>query len=123
MRDDLAQNVADGKEILSGGAENSGDDANWIARKAPHQRALLTDSVPDELVEMDHVARDLIPADHLVPWLDLAVDARVPITDDEGCILSPDRIHFTKFGAVYFGERVLPQTGLEGIMRSVTPED
>ncbi|MDY0890623.1 acyltransferase [Frigoribacterium sp. CFBP9030] len=123
VRDDLAQAVADGKEIFYGGAKNFGDNANWIARQAPDERALLTNSVPDEIVEMDHVARDLIPAEHLVPWLDLAVDGRVPITDDEGRILSPDRIHFTKYGAAYFGERVLPQTGLDEIMRSVTPED
>jgi peptidoglycan/LPS O-acetylase OafA/YrhL len=122
VRDDLDQAVADGKEIFIGGAKNFGDNANWIARQAPDERALLTNRVPDEILERDRVARELVPAEHLVPWLDLAEGGRVPITDEEGRILSPDRIHFTKYGAAYFGERVLPNTGLDAIMRSVTPE-
>lgn len=120
VRDDLARAVADGKEIFYGGAKNFGDNANWITRQAPDDRALLTNRVPDRIVEMDAVARDLIPADHLVPWLDLADDGRIPITDEEGRILSPDRIHFTRYGAVYFGAHILPGTGLDAVMRSVT---
>lgn len=121
VRDDLAGAVADGKEIFYAGAKNFGDNSNWIVREEPDARALLTNRIPEETLEKDRIARELVPAEHFIPWLDLADGGRVPITDEEGRILSPDRIHFSKYGAQYFGERILPETGLDEIMRSVTP--
>lgn len=37
----------------------------------------------------------------------------MPITDAQGHLLTPDRVHLTQHGAVYIGPRVLHDTGYE----------
>jgi hypothetical protein len=93
------------------GNKDFGYNLNWLMRLAPEDRGNQRNEVPDDLLAYDREAAERLPADHYISLLGPIVqDGRIPITDAEGRILTPDRQHLTRFGAIYVGARVLPGT-------------
>jgi hypothetical protein len=49
-----------------------------------------------------------IPSNHYISLLAGTVkDGNIPITDERGYLITTDRAHLTKFGAIFFGRKVL----------------
>ena len=47
-------------------------------------------------------------------------DGQIPITDNSGRLLSADRTHVTKFGAIVFGEKALFGSRYGAILRATS---
>jgi len=57
-------------------------------------------------LERDSLAR--VPPENYISVLAvIAKNNRIPITDEAGQMISTDRAHLTKYGAIYVGQRVL----------------
>jgi peptidoglycan/LPS O-acetylase OafA/YrhL len=99
---------AHGKNIFYIGTKSFGRNLNWILRLPSDQRRNQYNLLPEALVAGDHRMSLDVPAENFVSLLaPTEKDGRIPITDDLGRVLSTDRVHVTKFGAIFFGQRVL----------------
>ena len=104
LRGELASMTAEGKAVFYGGPKNFGDNLNWVVQRHGDDRAGLSNRLPGWVAEREASSSALVPAEHYVSWSPLWRDGRVPITDDAGALLSPDRVHFTRAGATLFGD-------------------
>jgi peptidoglycan/LPS O-acetylase OafA/YrhL len=104
LRDELERMTQDGKAVFYGGPKNFGANLNWIMQRDGESRVGLSNPVPEWVLDRDEESRRLVPEDHYLSWSPVFDGGRVPITDDEGAILSPDRVHFTQAGARHFGQ-------------------
>lgn len=51
---------------------------------------------------------EVIPREHFISLLaPTLVNGKIPITDDFGRLLSTDRAHLPKYGALYFGKKAV----------------
>lgn len=102
VADDIARITDSGGRITYFGTKHFGYNLNWIMRVPMHLRANLTNALMDETLQHEVEMAAMVPAEHYVSILEaIAVDGRVPITDAQGQILSPDRTHLTQAGARY----------------------
>jgi peptidoglycan/LPS O-acetylase OafA/YrhL len=107
--DDIARMTDSGQSIVYFGTKHFGYNLNWIMRVPEQRRANLTNALMEETLEHERVMASIVPADHYVSILGaIARDGRVPVTDSEGRVLSPDRTHLTQAGA-RFVARLLAQ--------------
>jgi peptidoglycan/LPS O-acetylase OafA/YrhL len=107
LQGELDRMTADGKAVFYGGPKNFGANLNWIMQREGAARADLTNRTPDWVMERERESSAIVPADHYLSWSSLFEDGHVPITDAEGALLSPDRVHFTQAGARQFGLALL----------------
>jgi hypothetical protein len=97
-----------GKSIFFIGTKSFGYNLNWLIRLDPTRRANQSNRLPDAIIAEDRKAASVLPSEHYISLLSaVSHDGMIPITDDQGRMLSTDRAHLTKFGAKFFGERVL----------------
>jgi peptidoglycan/LPS O-acetylase OafA/YrhL len=90
------------------GSKYFGDNLNWVIRFPQEARRNLYNVLPAKVVALDEAMASRLPKAGFVSLLaPVLKDGRVPITDNDGRMLSTDRSHVTKFGAIYFGERAL----------------
>jgi hypothetical protein len=81
---------------------------NWIIRLDHRDLPLLTNRLLPEAAQLEQKMATAVPGDHYISLIDPIVhDGRITITDEEGRLLSVDRIHITKFGAIYIGKKAL----------------
>lgn len=90
------------------GTKSFGHNLNWIVRLDPRDRPNQTNLISDSTLklERDSLAR-VPPANYISVLAVIAKNDRIPITDEAGQMISTDRAHLTKFGAIYVGRRVL----------------
>lgn len=113
VTDDIARATAYGKRIFYIGTKHFGFNLNWVIRVSEAERGNLHNVLLEETIDHEREMAALIPPEHYVSIVDrIAPDRRVPITDNAGHILSPDRSHLTRAGAIYVGARVLEGTPL-----------
>lgn len=96
------------KKIFFVGTKNFGYNLNWIIQLPPAARANQYNRLPDFARDKEQADVNTVPAANFISLLGPVVkNGMVPITDDQGRMISTDREHVTKFGAIYFGERAL----------------
>lgn len=97
------------------GGKQFGYNLNWIARVPEPNRALLSNRVIQAALDEEHHLISLVPAKYFLSIYDRTLDKknRIPITDEHGRLITPDRAHLTRYGAIYFGKRVLWNTPYE----------
>ncbi|MBP1804345.1 acyltransferase family protein [Rubellimicrobium aerolatum] len=108
---DLARTDRDGKALFYVGTKNFGYNLNWIARLGPEARGNRLNDVPADALAREAWMAQAIPPGHYISLLAaIAPEGLIPITDEEGRLLTPDRLHLTRFGAIHLGAKALPGT-------------
>ncbi len=96
------------KELFYIGTKSFGYNENWIIRLQPRDRSNQWNQVLSDSLALDAKVSQIVPSDNYISLMKPIVrDGYIPITDEDGRLLSVDRVHITKFGAIYFGQRVL----------------
>jgi len=96
------------KELFYIGTKNFGYNENWIMRLEPRDRPNQWNRVSSDSLDMDADLSRIVPRDNYISLMKPIVrDGYIPITDADGRLISIDRAHITKFGAIFFGQRVL----------------
>jgi len=99
------------KELFYIGGKSFGYNLNWIARLKATERANQWNRIASETLERDAHAAEIIPSAHYISLLKPVVrNGYIPITDTHGRLISIDRAHVTKYGAVFFGQTVLARS-------------
>ena len=97
---DIDRVKALGGRIVYVGTKHFGYNLNWIMRVPADRRASLTNALMDETLQHQQEMAAMVPAEHYLSILDaISMGGRVPITDAQGQLLSPDRTHLTQAGA------------------------
>ena len=101
------------KEIYYIGTKQFGYNLNWLARLSREDLPGQTNKIELATLLSEQQFAQAVPAHHYISILSsTAADGRIPITDSAGRMLSTDRSHLTKYGAIYFGEHVLKNSVL-----------
>jgi peptidoglycan/LPS O-acetylase OafA/YrhL len=96
------------KDLFYIGTKNFGYNENWVMRLEPKDRSNQWNRVDGDALEMDADESRIVSSDNYVSLMKPTVrDGYIPITDADGRLLSIDREHVTKFGAIFFGQKVL----------------
>jgi hypothetical protein len=118
---DIAFAQAHGKDIFYIGTKNFGRNLNWIMRIPSDQRRNQYNLLEEATITEERSLSLSVPAEYFVSLLaPVENDGRVPITDDFGRMLSTDRVHVTKFGAMFFGERALIRSRYGAILKAAS---
>jgi peptidoglycan/LPS O-acetylase OafA/YrhL len=105
------------KPIFYAGTKQFGYNLNWLSRLEGDQLKNRTNEVLPDIVAYDKKNAQLIPPDQYLSFLATTTpDGRIPITDEAGRMLSSDRSHLTRYGAIYFGRHVLGTSKLGSIL-------
>jgi len=109
VQEDIAQARRDGKEIFYLGSKHFGYNLNWLARRSDSERVLLGNPVMAVYEAEERALRQRVPFAHYLPIYEhvLLPSGLMPVTDAKARLLTPDRGHLTRAGAVYLGQRVL----------------
>jgi len=107
--EDIAQARRDGKAVFYLGSKHFGYNLNWLARKSGSERVLQGNPVMPVYEAEERALRQRVPLAHYLPIYEhvLLPDGLMPVTDAKARLLTPDRGHLTRAGAVYLGQRVL----------------
>lgn len=107
-RDDIKFAKENRKKIYYIGFKDFGYNLNWLIRLSAHERKNKFNSIPPEIIEIEKDMASVIPPENYISLLaPVVVDGKIPITDDAGRLISPDRTHLTKYGAIYFGKKAV----------------
>ncbi|SHK43135.1 Peptidoglycan/LPS O-acetylase OafA/YrhL, contains acyltransferase and SGNH-hydrolase domains [Shimia gijangensis] len=104
---------ANRKELYYLGTKHFGYNLNWVIRVESRERGNLQNKLISAVVSQEREMSSMIPEQYYISILDrIASDGMIPITDENGELLSPDRTHLTLAGARYLGSKVLSDTTL-----------
>jgi peptidoglycan/LPS O-acetylase OafA/YrhL len=96
------------KELFYIGTKDFGYNENWIMRLEPRDRSNQWNKVLRYALESDAKVSRSVPRDNYISLMKPIVrDGYIPITDADGRLISTDRAHVTKYGAIFYGQRVL----------------
>jgi peptidoglycan/LPS O-acetylase OafA/YrhL len=110
------------KELFYAGTKDFGYNLNWIIRLDPKNRPNQWNQVSSASLDADAYDSRIVPKDNYISMMKPTVkDGYIPITDADGRLISIDRAHLTKYGAIYFGQRVLLESRFGGIMMTYGP--
>lgn len=99
------------KKIYYIGTKHFGHNLNWLARISSDERKNQYNIIDDSVINLDKKMSEIIPNENYISLLSPVLNSnKIPITDNSGNMLSTDRTHLTKYGAIYFGEKVVKQT-------------
>jgi len=102
------------KELFYIGTKNFGYNENWIMRLEPRDRPNQWNRVSSDSLDMDaDLSRIVREINYISLMKPIVRDGYIPITDADGRLISIDRAHITKFGAIFFGQRVLLEAVME----------
>lgn len=97
-----------GKKIFYVGSKHFGYNLNWLKRVPIELRMNQFNPLLLNVIDEEKTLSSLIPSENYISLLSPIVkDGHVPITDDMGRLISVDRAHLTKFGAIYLGRKAL----------------
>jgi peptidoglycan/LPS O-acetylase OafA/YrhL len=110
-----------GKNVFYVGTKSFGANLNWIIRLLPDERPNQYNRLAEETVALERYLASNAPTDNFISLLAPVVkDGQIPITDNSGRLLSADRAHVTKFGAIFFGEKVLLGSRYGAILKTAS---
>ena len=99
------------KKIYYVGIKNFGYNLNWLIHLKKDERRNQFNVISKEIIASDKEMSELIPHEHFISLLSpTLVGDKIPITDELGRMLSIDRAHLTKYGAIYFGKKIFFNT-------------
>jgi peptidoglycan/LPS O-acetylase OafA/YrhL len=108
----LAQDIEyaknNGKDIFYIGTKYFGYNLNWVIRLDEEEKANRYNTITDSIIKSDMEMEATIPAENYISLLKpILVENTVPITDELGRMISTDRVHLTKYGAIYLGKKAI----------------
>lgn len=99
------------------GTKQFGYNLNWITRTEIGQRNFLTNKGADEAIIADQETAAFIPSKNYLSIMDKLVNQNgVLVTDGQGRLLSADRTHLTKFGAIYVGDNLFIDSDISKLL-------
>ena len=115
---DIAFALSRNKRIYYIGTKEFGYNLNWLIRLSKNERLNQFNSISAETISADKQMSEAIPQEHFISLLTpTLVNGKIPITDELGRMLSTDRAHLTKFGALYFGKKAVLGTSYSELFR------
>lgn len=97
-----------GKELFYVGFKHFGFNLNWLSRVPIELRSNLFNPLLPDVIEAETKLSGLVPRENYISLLSPIVESgKVPITDEVGRLISVDRAHLTKFGAIYLGKKAI----------------
>jgi len=107
-----------GASLFFVGTKQFGVNLNWIARTEPDERKLLRNPVLQETMDSDIEASNAIPSTNYISLMQtLNNNEGVIVTDEFGRLISPDRTHLTRYGAIYIGREIILESQLGKILQ------
>lgn len=98
----------EGKRLFYIGTKHFGYNLNWLARLDGDERRNRFNPLPPDVAQVEDDMSKLVPREYYISLLTpILKDGAVPITDEMGRLISPDRVHLTKYGAQYVGKKAL----------------
>ena len=95
------------KKIFYVGTKDFGYNLNWILRLDNESRPNRFNQISDKILQDEKNMANLIPGSMYISLLSPVLRGNeIPITDSEGRLLSADRKHLTRYGAIFFGKHV-----------------
>lgn len=108
IKEDIYYSEKHNKRIFFVGTKDFGYNLNWLIRINQDERADKYNSIPHEIEKEEEIAASQIPQNNYISLLKNTLkNGKIPVTDHQGRLLSTDRRHLTKFGAIYFGENAV----------------
>lgn len=96
------------KRLYYVGTKDFGYNLNWLIRLKEEERRKRYNLISADIISADAKMALIIPESHYISLLSPTIRGNmVPITDDLGRILSTDRAHLTKYGAIFFGDKAV----------------
>ncbi len=118
LDNDLRYAEENNKLIFYVGTKDFGYNLNWVIRVNKNERTNLYNTIPDSVINANIEMASRVPPESYISLLNpTLVGNKVPITDELGRMLSTDRAHLTKYGAIYFGNRAVAGTPYSEIFR------
>lgn len=108
-KDDAAYVESCGARVFFLGTKFFGWNENWLMRVPEGERSgLMNDVSAYGLEEEDKALASKVKPDQFVSLIDpVMVHGMMPITDEKGRLISTDRAHVTRYGAIFFGNKVI----------------
>ncbi|MEO1987083.1 MAG: hypothetical protein ABGX47_10600 [Martelella sp.] len=101
------------------GTKQFGYNLNWIARTDSGERGLLRNPILLNTQRQDLNSSELIPPENYISIVKpLTNEDGILVTDDSGRLISPDREHLTKYGAIYIGNEIIKKSPLDILLRN-----
>lgn len=96
------------------GTKHFGYNLNWIARIDRDKRGLLRNELLTETIEAESLTQRIIPPGNFISLLDGLANENneVLVTDEIGRLISGDRVHLTRYGAIFVGREIFLPSGL-----------
>jgi peptidoglycan/LPS O-acetylase OafA/YrhL len=99
------------KKIYYVGTKDFGYNLNWLIRLNKDERRNQFNFISEATISFDKEMSKAIPREHFISLLaPTLVKGKIPVTDELGRILSPDKVHLTKYGALYLGKKIFLNT-------------
>lgn len=118
LKADIEYAENNSKKIFYVGTKDFGYNLNWLIRLNKKERANRYNTIPDSFINSDIEMGDRIPVDNYISLLKpILVGNTVPITDESGRLLSTDRTHVTKYGAIFLGNKAVVNSPYSEIFR------
>ncbi|GLK88512.1 acyltransferase family protein [Pseudomonas turukhanskensis] len=107
------------KKLFYLGTKHFGYNLNWLVQLDRHERANRTNQLLATTVSFEKQMAETVPAENYISILAVtAINGAIPITDAAGQLLSTDRTHLTRYGAKYFGEKVIKPSPLGALIQA-----
>lgn len=111
LNQDISYASFNSKEIYYVGTKEFGYNLNWLMQLNKIDEKNQYNSISKEIIIAESKMATVIPASNFISLLSPTLKGnKIPITDDLGRMLSTDRSHLTKYGAIYFGKKALANT-------------
>jgi len=99
------------------GTKQFGINNNWITRVSTDERKLLRNPILSETIKSDNEAINAIPKTNYISLMQpLLNEEGVLVTDEKGRLISPDRAHLTKYGAIFIGRKIISDSLLHSLL-------
>jgi peptidoglycan/LPS O-acetylase OafA/YrhL len=99
------------KKLFYVGSKYFGYNMNWLIRLNKKDRPNQYNLLLKETIDQELYISSSIPKDNFISLLSPIIKGDyIPITDNDGHMLSSDRAHLTKYGAIFIGKKSLLQS-------------
>lgn len=118
VKNDIAYAENRGKKIFYIGTKHFGYNLNWLIHLDKSDRVNKYNNIPLNVVLSERDMASIIPRKNFISLLTpTSFEGKVPITDEFGRMLSTDRAHLTKYGAIFFGRKAVVGTTYADLFR------
>jgi hypothetical protein len=115
---DIAYAESRNKKIFYIGIINFGYNLNWLARIDKSNRGNQYNIVPISILQNERDMVAAIPSKNFISLLaPVLFESKIPITDELGRLLSADRLHLTKYGAIFYGQKAIVNSSYANLFK------